>query len=192
MLIATKPFDLPSELVNQIKFISPNIYELNTIAAHLNLPKIIDNTETSIEHLFERDSDLLFKIKELTTEILKHIDNVILTLGLRGIILTSKRSSSNMNIFNSEITYNKPYCGVHTRFYGVNPVKDIVNVSGAGDSFNVGFITAMICGCSEDICVSVGIESAKTALKSPGAVPSAYFKSNHPCWTQAAINTTIV
>lgn len=72
-----KPFHLPSELVKQIKFISPNIYELDAIADHLNLPKIIDSTETSIDHLFESDSDLLLKIKAATTEITKHIENVI-------------------------------------------------------------------------------------------------------------------
>lgn len=191
MLIATKPFNLPSELVNQIKFISPNIYELNAIAIHLNLPKMIDSTETSIDHLFESDSDLLLKIKAATTEITKHIDNVIVTLGPRGLLMTTKRSSGNMKIFNNKMTYNKLSCKVHNRFYVVDPVTEVVNVSGAGDSFNVGFISAMLCGYGESICVSVGLESARTALKSSGAVPSTYFKSNHPCWTQGANNRNI-
>lgn len=191
MLLATKPFNLPSELLNQIKFISPNIYELNAIANHLNLPKIIDSTETSIDHLFESDSDLLLKIKAITTEIIKNIDNVIVTLGPRGILMTTKRSSGDMKIFNNKMTYNKLRCKVYNRFYGVDPVTEVVNVSGAGDSFDVGFISAMICGYGESICVSVGLESAKTALKSSGAVPSEYFKSDHRCWTQAANNKNI-
>lgn len=191
MLIATKPFNLPSELVNQIKFISPNIYELNAIANHLNLPKIIESTETSIDHIFENDSDLLLKIKAVTTEITNHIDNIIVTLGHRGILMSTKRSSGDMKIFNNKIIYNKLSCKVYNRFYGVSPVTDVVNVSGAGDNFNVGFISAMIRGYDEEICVSVGLESARTALKSSGAVPSAYFRSNHPCWTRAANNRNI-
>lgn len=191
MLIATKPFNLPSELVNQIKFISPNIYELNAIANHLNLPKIMDSTETSIEHIFESDSDILLKITAATTKIMKHIDNIIVTLGPCGILVATKRSSGDMNIFSNKMTYNKLSYKAHNRFYGVDPVTDVVNVSGAGDSFNVGFISAMIRGYDESICVSVGLESARTALKSSGAVPFAYFKSNHPCWTQAANNKNI-
>lgn len=96
-----------------------------------------------------------------------------------------------MNILNNKIRHNKLGCKVHNRFYEVNPVTDVVNVSGAGDSFNVGFICAMIRGYNEEICVSVGFESARAALRSSGAVPTEYFKSNHPCWTRAANNRNI-
>lgn len=191
-MIATKPFNLPPELIDQIKFISPNIYELNAIASYLNLPKIIDSTETSIDHLFESNSDLLLKITAATNEIIKLIDNIIVTLGPYGILMTTKRASADMKIFNNKMTYNNiSYKAYNNRFYGVDPVTDVVNVSGAGDSFNVGFISAMIRGYDESICVSVGLESARAALKSSSAVPFAYFKSNHPCWTQAANNKNI-
>lgn len=193
MRIATKPFTLPTELINQIKFMSPNIYELNEIAKHFGCLNLIDNTEDSVEQLFEKDPNLLSKIKDACIEISKNIDNIIITFGSHGVLMASKTSSAELRILNDNLVYNKPNNDnkVQCRFYNVDKLTNVVNVSGAGDSFNIGFITAMINGYNEENCISVGLESAKTALNSTDAVPVKYFEKNHPCWKHAAVYKNI-
>lgn len=190
MRIATKPFTLPTELVKQIKFISPNIYEFNSIAVHLNCPSLIENNETPVDDLVKNNEKLLQDIKETSLEILKLIDNVLLTLGPIGVLVIRKSFKEDLQIFDKlsryiEISSNN--YAVNHRFYKAKKPPNVVNSSGAGDNFNIGFITAMINGCSEDVCVSVGLECAITALKSSGAVPATYFDRNHHCWHEPAV-----
>jgi hypothetical protein len=44
----------------------------------------------------------------------------------------------------------------------------------------------MLQNLPEEICVSVGMQTAKESLKSSGATPDSYFDKNHPCWTTPA------
>ncbi|XP_055305560.1 uncharacterized protein LOC129570133 [Sitodiplosis mosellana] len=187
MLIASKPFELPKHLISQIKFISPNIHELNTIATHLGCGESslkIDKTDE--EKLFKGNTSFMEHTKKCCDEVSRYIDNVIVTLGANGVLVTNKNTSKH-KFFDASLRYNKPInenLPVQHRMYNVE--NDIVNVSGAGDSFTVGFITAMINSCREDICISVGMESAKAALKSESPVPNNYFHSDHECWRQPA------
>lgn len=192
MRIASKPFTLPADLIHQIKFISPNIYELNAISTHIGFPSFVDD-ETSVEHLFQTDQDLLAKIKEASREVAQKVDNILITLGSHGVLVVNKTPSSRMKIFNNKLQYNKAAIDdkLNYRFYEIEKMTNIVNVSGAGDSFNVGFITSMINGFNEEICMSVGFESAKTALTSSSAVPHQYFGNDHPCWKRAAVYKSI-
>lgn len=189
MRIAAKPFELPAELVRQIKFISPNIYELNTIARALNHPEIIESTEASVERLFEVDRELFAKIKSATSATAGLIDNVVVTLGPRGVIVARKNSES-LKFFDENHQYVQvareasPF--VAARFYEAQPIADIANVSGAGDSFNSGFVAALIHGRDEDVCVSVGLECARNALGSHSPVAERYSTSDHLSWRQRA------
>lgn len=70
-------------------------------------------------------------------------------------------------------------------------LENVMNVSGSGDSFDVGFITAMLNGFPEAVCISVGIESARQALQSTNAVPDFYFTRNHDCWHKPAIHKSL-
>lgn len=116
---------------------------------------------------------------------------MITTCGSNGILLSTCKGN-NITFFDSNLQYNKkPSTEVLHKLYSVDNVINVVNVSGAGDSFNVGFIAAMINNCSEDICISVGMESAKAALTSPSAVPEQYFAIDHECWRRSAIYKTI-
>lgn len=185
MRIALKPFNLTNDLLNQVKFISPNIHELNTIAEYFGSEPLMKNNE-DIEHIF-KEPFFIQKVKQASAEIAKHIDNIIVTLGSNGILITRKFTPENSCFFNEKLDYiASDTSDIQHRFYSVKEITDIVNVSGAGDSFNSGFISAMINGSSEDICISVGMESAKVAIKSIGPVPNFYFDKNHECWHNPA------
>lgn len=190
MRIALKPFDLPSDLIQQIKFISPNIHELSAIGAHFGCKSVI-KTDEDVENAF-KDPLFIQEVKQASAEIAKHIDNILVTMGSNGILMTRKFTPDSFCYF----TAQTDYIGLHTidikhRHYNVEKIENIVNVSGAGDSFNCGFIAAMISGLREEICISVGMESAKVAIQSIGPVPDSYFNKNHKCWHNSAFYRTI-
>lgn len=182
MRIAGKPFTLPSDLTRQIKFVSPNIFELAEIANALNYTSTLPTDLNLDELLSSHSSDL----KTLAAQVNDHVDNILITLGSKGALLVRKNSPASL-FFNRSGQYNnKQSPKSEARFYLANPIGDVVNVSGAGDSFNAGFISAMIRGMPEAICVSVGFQGAITALRSMAAVPEAYFSMEHPCWKKGA------
>lgn len=186
MLIALKPFNLTNNLIHQIKFISPNIHELNTIAEHFGSKPLIKSDE-DIDYMFN-EPFFIQKIKQASAEIAKHVDNVVVTLGSNGVLVTRKFTPKNFCYFNAKCDYiDLDTYSVQHRFYNVEKITNVTNVSGAGDSFNSGFIAAMINGLREEICISVGKESAKVAIESNGPVPNFYFDKNHKCWRNPAL-----
>lgn len=182
MRIAVKPFKLPFDLIHQIKFISPNIYELSAIAEYFGCKSLIKTNEDIENVLFE--PDLIQIIKEASAEITKHVGTCnVITLGSNGVLLSRKSTPECSSFFTTKSNYIAiDQTDIQHRLYKVQKIKNIINVSGAGDSFNSGFITAMINGLREDICISVGVESARIAIKSIGPVPDAYFNKDHKCW----------
>lgn len=107
---------------------------------------------------------------------IKYIDNVIVTLGSKGILIARKALATDT--FLHKNSNNE----VHIRHYPTCEVTNLVNVSGAGDCFASGFITALTSNKSEEICVSVGFAAAILALQSECAVPEAIFDKSHECW----------
>lgn len=183
------PFALPTHLLKQIKFCSPNIYELQAIARALQY----NSNHTSDLNLNVDDrAALLQELKEIGSFVNQHIENVIITLGSLGVLVVRRQQQLPTNsIFDKNFNYIEhqtqgPQQQAAARFYPTNAINKIANVSGAGDSFNCGFITAMINGRPEVKCISVGFEAAKIALMSPGAVAEKYFDFEHSCWTKAA------
>lgn len=185
MRCAHLPFSLPRQLTQQIKFASPNIHELRSIAIALDYPA---NSESfwDAHHLLDPNVDqsqLLKSIKEVATFVSEHIDNVVVTLGPLGVLIANRMSDAERRYYSSSGEYvsGKDEIAL-ARFYAARKFNRIVNVSGAGDSFTSGFIAAMIRGNSEGVCVSVGFEAAGSALMSRGAVPDRYFDVQHSCW----------
>lgn len=190
------PFQLPAHLIKQIKFCSPNVYELQAIARALNYG---NGTQQQVMHEnldcvdSENQSELIKELKEIGRFVCEHIDNVIVTLGSMGVlVMISKHRQPFEAFFNRQ---DGSYIDSHraklsmtptTRYYRTRPIHTITNVSGAGDSFNSGLITAMINGYPETVCVAVGLEAAAIALMSPGAVANEYFDFKHSCWTRNA------
>lgn len=72
------------------------------------------------------------------------------------------------------------------RHYPGDIVRDVRNVSGAGDNFASGFAAAAILNAPEQVCMSVGFAAARLALLSDSAVPDKIFNTSHPSWNQKA------
>lgn len=190
MRIASKPFTLPTHLIQQIKFMSPNIYELHNISKQLDCGSLLQNTNASIDQYFEDSSKFLHEIKSSSARVLELVDNVLVTLGPKGVMLMQK--DHNVPFSNKYQSYDisseksRDALIPNYKLYDIEKVNDIVNVSGAGDSFNVGFITALINGHPVDTCISVGFECARSAMRSEGAVPAKYIDWSHECWKKLA------
>lgn len=180
------PFDLPRTLTRQIKFISPNIYELNAIAKALQCEEALwsDSNFEDVDHRHQ----LLADLHRIGGFVNNHIENVIVTLGALGVLIVRRHGVQKCFYSGTApAKYINDTKGNNlARFYAAQKIDKIVNVSGAGDSFNSGFIAAMIRGHAEPVCVSVGFEAAKSALQSQGAVPKTYFDLEHSCWSKAA------
>jgi pseudouridylate synthase / pseudouridine kinase len=153
---AGKPFKLPAELHSAIRYISPNIQEMQTIVTQLGLvePGRFDALDLSTF----TETEILEHTKELATMMTTKVEKCIVTLGSLGVLIATGST------------------GTH-HLYLTTPVKELVNVSGAGDSFVSGFITALLKGYPEEVCVAMGFKAANRALLSKSAVPAKYFDS---------------
>lgn len=181
------PFELPRTLTQQIKFISPNIYELKAIAKALHCEQDFwsDSNFEDVDHRHQ----LLADLHRIGGFVGNHIENVIVTLGALGVLIVRRHGVQKCFYSGTApATYvdSVTKANHQARFYAAQKIGKIVNVSGAGDSFNSGFIAAMIRGHTEPTCVSVGFEAAKSALQSQGAVPKTYFDFEHSCWSKTA------
>lgn len=189
------PFELPRTLTRQIKFISPNIYELKAIAKALRCEHDFWS-DTNLEDV-DHGHQLLSDLHRIGGFVSNHIENVIVTLGALGVLIIRRHGAQKCfysGTAPAKYTNDTKFVanGQHqARYYAAQKIDKIVNVSGAGDSFNSGFIAAMIRGNAEPVCVSVGFEAAKSALRSQGAVPKAFFDFEHTCWRKAAHFTDI-
>lgn len=187
MSLVQKPFELTRDCFQQIKFISPNLYELRKIAETL---KVVPSTGTDlrIENVTteEEKRRLFAEIIELCGNLQPHIDNIIVTVGSFGVFIQRSRAAADA-FLTKDMTYIGDKDGNKScRYYRTQPLETIVNASGAGDAFNSGFIAGMLKQKPESICVSVGLQAAISTLMSTRAVPKYFFGVDHPCWTTPA------
>lgn len=186
MLIAGKPFELDPQQYRQIKFMTPNIYELKKIVETLK-PSTMSTTP-----FWAHDNDLKInkfsdEIAELCHKLHDDIDNIIVTAGSHGIFM-KRFGSSDDKFFTNDLQYIRHGIkGDHKlRHYPATIENKIKSSSGAGDAFCAGFITAMLKQKSEAICVSVGFEAALASLRSVNTVPKEFFNMSHSCWNNSA------
>lgn len=183
---AGKPFKVINEYTKQIKFISPNLNELRVIYKAFKLPEV------------KRESDdldgKLKEIFEMCTFLKTHIENIIVTLGEHGVLITSPLPSSSPLLETNWGVYKNlaPENDAFMKYYPLPKFCFVENASGAGDAFAAGFISGMLRGLPERICVSVGFQAAELALKAKGAVPEKYFDFDHRCWSTPAKHMPIV
>lgn len=194
MLKADKPFKLEPIQYRQIKFMSPNIYELRKIAETLkpSLSSLSSNDDLKI------DNGMYFaEIARLCDNLHDVVDiYTIVTVGNLGVVIQGRSRDAQSKFFTRDFQYiscggdnnNNKHGDKMLRHYPtVTMLKDdMVSSTGAGDAFNSGFITAMLKHKSEAICVSVGFEAAVASLRSMNAVPMEFFNESHPCWKTPA------
>lgn len=191
MSIAAKPFLLGRDCFEQIKFVSPNLYELRKIADSLRTsPGDKSNLKVENVRTSEEERNLFAEIVELCDELQGHIDNIVVTVGSFGVFVQRSRRDAGDEFFTSNMNYvvggNGSDFSASCRHYPGKAIEKIVNASGAGDAFAAGFIAGMLQHKAEAICVSVGFQAAGCALMSKRAVPKAFFDLRHPCWTTPA------
>uniref|UniRef100_A0AAG5CR11 Carbohydrate kinase PfkB domain-containing protein n=1 Tax=Anopheles atroparvus TaxID=41427 RepID=A0AAG5CR11_ANOAO len=186
MRIADRPYSGSPQLAalarQTVKFTSPNLYELRQLARALQYPGPIGTTTLEA---YSTVHDLLADLKPLGAYVNRTIENVLVTLGQYGVAVF-RRCPETVPFFDTDGQYLRQPAGTScARFYAGRKQTQIVNVSGAGDSFTSGFIVAAIAGRTEGGCVAVAFEAAGCALRSRGAVAERYFDAAHPCWTDA-------
>lgn len=169
MFIAGKPFKLEADLTHPIRLIKPNLHELKTIV------EAITGSPVKLEVDIHKERDaLLSQAKTLVEQIEAHFNCIIATLGGMGVLVSFR--SDAINDSSKLLSLSSANCGHITCFYAMPKVQDIVNVSGAGDSFCAGFITALLQQHSVVECVAAGFMAAGQALLSKSAVPTTYFR----------------
>ncbi|KAH8266510.1 hypothetical protein KR044_009295 [Drosophila immigrans] len=168
MFIAGKPFQLPADLTRHIRLLKPNLHELKTIVEAITEQPVKQQLDTKLEQ-----AELLQQTKTLLQQIDTHFNCIIATLGNHGVLLSIRCDAESEP---SKLLSLSP-SGKHTTlFYAPPKLQHIVNVSGAGDSFCAGFITALLKHHTLDECVATGFASAERALLSESAVPTAYLQ----------------
>lgn len=192
MLIAAKPFELDAKQYRQIKFMTPNIYELRKIADTLKPSSSSSSITTSTNNndlKIDNGEKFFIEIAELCDKLHDVVENIIVTAGCHGIFIQKFRSVKNSTFFNEDLQYidiDKSGDRKLLHYPCMTIETDVKSSSGAGDSFCAGFINAMLKQKSEAICVSVGFEASLTSLRSVDAVPQKFFNENHVCWNTPA------
>lgn len=85
MRVGEKPFALPPQLYKTIKFMSPNLYELRTIAKFLGYSNL--NKSKSLDPAFIEESEqgILAEVTRLAQFMSDKVENLIVTLGNKQI-----------------------------------------------------------------------------------------------------------
>ncbi|KAK2726562.1 uncharacterized protein LOC136032096 isoform X1 [Artemia franciscana] len=138
-----RPF-LRNHVPSSLRYISPNIIELDAILENLKLRKV--DTRLCGKDLFE-------SVSECCKEMLDVIPNILVTMGQHGIAAMTRGRDP--------IYFPPPK---------VDP-EDIVSVSGAGDCFAAGYISGILQNLSTNQCLHLGTEAAKLSLLDFPAVP---------------------
>ncbi|XP_044751750.1 pseudouridine-metabolizing bifunctional protein C1861.05 [Coccinella septempunctata] len=168
VIVAAKPFE--TDFWKAVKIITPNINELYFIGSYL---KILPSER-------ECGSESIEDIARLAKKVASFVENVIVTLGTNGVLIARKASACDTFL-------TKPQNGnIEIRHYPAEIVKNVVNVSGAGDCLASGLILSTLRGLPEEKCVSVGFSAAKKALKSSTAVGDDMFVENLEDWEDCA------
>ncbi|XP_073828735.1 uncharacterized protein [Musca autumnalis] len=132
--------------------------------------------------------ETLKSVKRMLKDIDYMFDCVVVTLGQTGIVLSL---NSSVDPYTQSLFRNQKYifepirCDEFSKqiifFPTPSVVKDVVSVSGAGDSFAGGFISGLLKEYTVTQSIGLGFYAAKQALKTAAAVPEEYYP---PGWEE--------
>ena len=144
--------------LNAIDFISPNIYELQTLSGRVFTVSNSDNLNYVLDNTLKACDKLLNVTKVL-----------LVTLGKHGVVLA--RHGKPEDPLYPPPPQNQQ--GIKSyRYYPIENVLNAVCSSGAGDCFVGAFLRAILDGLSQDQAVSAGIQAAAISLVHFEAVPT--------------------
>ncbi|XP_077195959.1 uncharacterized protein LOC143838487 isoform X3 [Paroedura picta] len=154
---ASKPFF--SDSWRALASISPNLRELRAINRTLGHPVPAD--------LPSKLEDVVETAVALALPLLQELHCMVITLGQHGVLVCGRSMDGSVSLHPGSCskTTAGELCATHYPALPV-PVEEIVNVSGAGDSFMAGMIAGMLDGGNTDDCVRMGLLSASLSLRS--------------------------
>lgn len=178
--ISGKPFGyIPKHLTQQIRLLTPNYYELENIVRVVHKDFQVPTLKTTPNG---NGTNILDSVRLMLNSIGDLFDCVIVTLGQCGVVLGL---NSSIDPYQESLFRNHKYILDTTKpieaskriifFPTPNVVKDVVNVSGAGDSFAGGFISGLLKEWTVVQSISMGFRAARKALQTTAAVPDEYY-----------------
>uniref|UniRef100_A0A8B9TVF8 Carbohydrate kinase PfkB domain-containing protein n=1 Tax=Anas platyrhynchos TaxID=8839 RepID=A0A8B9TVF8_ANAPL len=154
---ASKPF--LSDSWKALTYISPNLQELRAINRTLGNPLPAE--------LPSRLEDVIQTAMALARPLLAHLCCVVVTLGAHGVLLCGKSLGGSISL--RPAAHEQPaaasLCATHYPAIHISR-EEIVNVSGAGDSFLAGLLAGMLAKHDTDTCVRMGLLAASLSLRS--------------------------
>ncbi|XP_075285480.1 uncharacterized protein LOC104338287 isoform X2 [Opisthocomus hoazin] len=127
---ASKPF--LSDSWKALTYISPNLQELRAINRTLGNP-------LPAEELPSRLEDVVQTAMALARPLLAHLHCVVVTLGAHGILLCGKSLGGSVSLHPGAREQTASLCATH--YPAIHSSREeIVNVSGAGDSFRASLL----------------------------------------------------
>lgn len=117
-------------------------------------PEKIPNVSTRSE---------ISEILQLSSIVSQHIKFLIITIGSKGVITIR-------NVENEILNKQQLKNNLIVKLYPTEPMKNVENVSGAGDSFASGVIHGLLSGLKESQCMDIGFKAAKMTLSSKTTV----------------------
>ncbi|XP_021163178.2 pseudouridine-metabolizing bifunctional protein C1861.05 [Fundulus heteroclitus] len=158
---ACKPF--LSDAWKSLSYLSPNLKELCMINKTLGL------TAPEVDVVLELPSTLdgiLLLAVALSRPLLENLHCLVVTLGPDGVLLCGEHDAGSVDLRPRTHRGKRRLCGLHYPALTVTP-EEIVNVSGAGDSFAGALMAGILQGKDTDRCVRMGLLAARMSLASP-------------------------
>ncbi|XP_072408342.1 LOW QUALITY PROTEIN: uncharacterized protein [Chiloscyllium punctatum] len=160
-IAACKPFE--SDSWKSLTFTSPNLQELRAMNEALGLP-----VPTELPTLMD---EVIGVALDMSQPLLKHLQCVIVTLGHQGVLLCGRSEEGTIFLQPKKASKIVPgkVCAIHYPAIAVEP-KEILNVSGAGDSLAAGIIAGILTQQETHTCIRMGLLAASYSLKSQEAI----------------------
>ncbi|XP_043194157.1 pseudouridine-metabolizing bifunctional protein C1861.05-like isoform X2 [Amphibalanus amphitrite] len=156
-----------------VLYSSPNAAELHTMLTALTPDR------PGAFHLLKGDQ-LLDACRDASLRLLEHFHCLLVTMGTNGVMISRRGGRSEplpLGPGARALPAGGPTSCVH---YPVTAASNVVNVSGAGDCFNAGFISGLLAGLAQDRCVQRGQQLALQAVACAAAVPDTLQLSDAP------------
>uniref|UniRef100_A0A8C5PMY7 Carbohydrate kinase PfkB domain-containing protein n=1 Tax=Leptobrachium leishanense TaxID=445787 RepID=A0A8C5PMY7_9ANUR len=125
--------------------------------------------QNSIPDIPSELDDIIDKAIVLSLPLLEYLHCVIITLGANGVLLCGYSSGGALFLYPKIKVRQEGLSALHYPAAPISP-KEIVNVSGAGDSFIAGFLAGILAEMNTDICVRMGLLAARLSLQSHGPI----------------------
>ncbi|CAL9696895.1 unnamed protein product [Knipowitschia caucasica] len=175
---ASKPF--LSEAWKSLSYTSPNLSELCTMNKTLGL-EVPQALPESLDEVLEL-------AMTLSRPLLEHLHCLIVTLGPYGVLVCGESKDDSIYLQPRKFKIKRQLGALYYPALNMTD-KEIVNVSGAGDSLAGAMIAGMLQGRDVDRCVRMGLLAAQLSLASahpiaPSLTIDAIDHKKYPHWTK--------